>query len=271
MGTEKVVSFSRSVKDELTALPFRVRHCAVAELSALLCLRGASVNGRLTVKGVFAKARVSLLKEAIKAGNADLLKKLDRRIPRMETGKLCCKAAYLRGVFICRGAVSRNHLELALGERAYAQAVAELIAELDADLNAKITERKDGFAVYLKDGERISTMLGVMGAHRAMLEYENMRIKDDVNNGINRRVNFLQANMDKIMDASVSQLEDILLIERTAGLSSLPPDLEETARLRLENPEMSLAELGRKLSRPVGKSGAGHRLRKIKDIAEGLN
>jgi hypothetical protein len=225
----------------------------------------------VSVKGAAARERFNVLKESLGTDGADIFGRLTKHVPPMATSKPCCKAAYVRGIFICRGTVSRNHLEFALGEGAFAQELDALLRKADSLLNPKMTVRKDGSVIYFKDSEQISTLLGIMGAHRAMLEYENMRIEDDVNNDINRRVNFLQANMDKIMDASASQLEDILLIERTMGLSSLPPDLEETARLRLENPEMSLAELGARLSKPVGKSGAGHRLRKIREISEGLN
>ena len=78
------------------------------------------------------------------------------------------------------------------------------------------------------------------------------------------------ANLNKVVGAAVKQLEDIEYIEEHMGLSSLPEQLEEIARIRLEYPDRSLKELGSFLSTPVGKSGVNHRLRKISEIAETL-
>jgi hypothetical protein len=177
-------------------------------------------------------------------------------------------------LFICKGTVTRNHFEIALDGKDYADEICGFFAKLgavDLGLAPKTSIRKNRAVVYFKEGGQISAVLGIMGAVSSMLEYENIRIEKGIYNDINRRVNFLQANMDKTLSASVIQRESILLIERKMGLASLPRGLEETARLRLEHPEISLKELGAKLSRPVGKSGAGHRLKRLIEIADTLN
>ena len=102
------------------------------------------------------------------------------------------------------------------------------------------------------------------------MNLENVRILKDMRNTVNRKVNCETANINKTVNAAVKQVEDILYIRDTAGLHTLPENLEETALLRLEYPQASLKELGTLLSTPVGKSGMNHRLRKICSIANEL-
>jgi DNA-binding protein WhiA len=137
-------------------------------------------------------------------------------------------------------------------------------------LDAKVVERKEHFVVYLKEGEQIVDLLNIMEAPLALMDLENVRIMKEMRNDINRKVNCETANLNKVVGAAVKQLEDIEYIEEKIGLSSLPEQLEEIARLRLEYPDKSLKELGSFLSTPVGKSGVNHRLRKISNIAEAL-
>jgi len=87
-------------------------------------------------------------------------------------------------------------------------------------------------------------------------------------NQVNRIVNCETANLNKTVDAAVRQLENIRLIDRTIGLESLPDNLYQIARLRLDHPDFSLKELGEQLNPKIGKSGVNHRLRRIEEIAE---
>ena len=89
-------------------------------------------------------------------------------------------------------------------------------------------------------------------------------------NSVNRQVNCETANLNKTVSAAVKQIEDIQYIQSTIGFEKLPENLAEIARLRLEQPGMSLKELGQMLTPPVGKSGVNHRLRKLSFIAEEL-
>ena len=76
--------------------------------------------------------------------------------------------------------------------------------------------------------------------------------------------------MKKTITASSRQRDDILYIQRTIGLNSLPDNLRELAVLRLEQTDTPLQQLGEQLSPPIGKSGVNHRLRKISQIAQDL-
>ncbi len=185
---------------------------------------------------------------------------------------VCCRRAYIRGAFISVGSVNNPeknyHLEFVLPSYELAVQLRDLVNTFDLD--AKVVERKEHFVVYLKEGEQIVDLLNVMGAHRALMDLENVRIVKEMRNDINRKVNCETANLNKVVLAAVKQLEDITYIQQTIGLDKLPKQLEEVARLRREYPDMSLKELGTYLSEPVGKSGVNHRLRKISNLAETL-
>ena len=139
------------------------------------------------------------------------------------------------------------------------------------DLNAKTIERKKGFVTYLKEAEKISDFLSLIGAHQAMMRFEDVRILRDMRNSVNRIVNCETANLNKTIGASVRQVENIKYIDRIIGIDQLSERLQEIARLRVAYKEVSLKELGEKLSSgTVSKSGVNHRLRKIDEIADSL-
>ena len=197
---------------------------------------------------------------------------LEKRIYSPVVSSICCRRAYIRGAFLAVGSVSdpqkHYHLEFVLTEMSAAEQLRDVINSFGLD--AKVVERKEHFVVYLKEGEQIVDLLNVMEAPLALMDLENVRIVKEMRNDINRRVNCETANLNKVIGAAVKQLEDIQYIEETIGLTSLPEQLAEIARIRLEYPDMSLKELGTYLAVPVGKSGVNHRLRKISSIAEAL-
>lgn len=184
----------------------------------------------------------------------------------------CCKRAFVRGAFIASGSVSTPekfyHFEIVCNSYDKAVQLCELIATFQ--IEAKIVERKKHFVVYIKDGSGIVDILNVMEAHVALMNLENVRILKEMRNSVNRKVNCETANLNKTVAAAVKQIEDISYIRDTVGLSYLPDALRQLAEIRLENPDVSLKELGTLLDTPVGKSGVNHRLRKISEIAENL-
>lgn len=182
--------------------------------------------------------------------------------------------SYLRGAFLAGGSVnnpktSRYHLEIYSLYEAHNQEVAKMINQFG--LNARITERRGGYIVYLKEGEKIADFLQLIGATSAMLKFEDIRIVRDMRNSVNRLVNCETANLNKTIDAATKQIENIKLIQRVAGLDSLPHKLQEIAELRLAHPDITLKELGQRVpSGAISKSGINHRLRKLMQVAEDL-
>lgn len=197
---------------------------------------------------------------------------LNYKIPSNIIKKRCCKRAYIRGAFLGGGSITNPektyHLEFVTNSEEHAENLSTLINSFG--LNSKIVFRKESYVVYLKEGEQIVDLLNVMGAHQALLKLEDIRVLKEVRNNINRIVNCETANLDKTIDASLRQIENIEYIDATIGLEKLPKNLLELAYLRLKHRDSSLKELGAMLDPPVGKSGVNHRFRRIEEIAENL-
>ena len=197
---------------------------------------------------------------------------LSRRIDPLVVNRPCCKRAFIRGTFLGGGSVSgpekTYHLEFVMPEQAYARQFMEVLQSFDID--PKLVVRKGYDIVYFKKGEEISDVLKIIGANNAMMVFENQRVAKDMENTINRVSNCLSVNADKTVVAAVKQMEDISFIRAAKGLDSLPPQLQEIAEIRLNNPIISLKEIGQMLNPPIGKSGVNHRLRRISSIADGL-
>ena len=182
----------------------------------------------------------------------------------------CDKKAYLRGAFLAGGSINNPegtyHLEIISNDLHHAQDLCDLLNRFD--LGAKMSRRKNWHVVYLKESEHIVQFLALVGAHKALLEFENVRVMKDMRNQVNRLVNCETANLNKTVDAAVRQKENIELVKNTIGLQNLPPTLQEMAELRLKYPDATLKELGEMLIPKVGKSGVNHRMRKIEELAE---
>ena len=187
-------------------------------------------------------------------------------------GKDAKSRMLLREAFLKAGSVSNPekayHFEVVARTEEEAETLKNAMNTFPVE--AKIVKRKGAYVVYLKEGEQIVTMLGVLGASVALMNFENVRILKEMRNSVNRKVTCETANIHKTVSAAVKQAEAIRYIESKAGISALPDNLREIAALRLENPEMPLKELGALLDPPVGKSGVNHRLRRIMEAAEKL-
>ncbi|MBM7608652.1 DNA-binding protein WhiA [Ureibacillus composti] len=198
----------------------------------------------------------------------------DHTIPNVLLAKKSQIRAYLRGAFLAGGSVnnpetSSYHLEIYSLYKEHGEALANLMNKFQ--LNAKTIERKKGYVTYLKEAEKISDFLGLVGAFQAMLKFEDVRIVRDMRNSVNRIVNCETANLNKTIGAALRQVENIRFIENTIGLDQLPEKLREIARLRVEYQDVTLKELGEMVSTGVvSKSGVNHRLRKIDEIANSL-
>ncbi len=195
-----------------------------------------------------------------------LLEKVNKDFLKRE----CCRRAYMRGTFLGGGSVNspggNYHLEVITNNEKHARDIRRLFRRFKLD--AKINTRKNWYVIYLKESEQIVTCLSVMGAHGAMLDFENKRILKDMKNQVNRLVNCETANLNKTVNAAVHQLESIRRIKDAIGLDKLPPPLRQVAEVRINHPDASLRELGEMLDPKVGKSGVSHRLRKIEELAQ---
>ena len=182
----------------------------------------------------------------------------------------CCRRAFIRGYFLASGSISAPqkgyHFEIVTISEARALQLQQIIRSCGID--AKTVVRKKYHVVYAKEGEQIADLLSLMEAPRARMDFENIRILKDVRNSVNRKVNCEAANLNKTANASLEQVRDIEYISEYYGLESLPENLKQAARLRLEKPDASLTELGKLMDPPVSKSGVNHRFKKLKALAD---
>ena len=183
--------------------------------------------------------------------------------------------AYLRGAFFATGSIndpkkSRYHLEILTytpQESVFIQKLLNLF-----DLNAKILARDKGYMIYIKEAEKISDFIKILGANKAVMYYENVRIYREEKNKTNRLNNCEQANMDKVFETANEQLKQIEIIEQNDGKMLLDDKTKQALEYRKKYPETSLKELAEIISVETGKSitksGLNHRMRKIKDLAK---
>ena len=308
-----MLSFSRKVKEEIVFNDFD-RSCSKALLSALIKVTGTLHIGNgmsLTIRSENAKIASKthkLLKELynpqlefmvsrkmklhknniyiLKVSKAkeilDDLQLMDglgvSKIPSDTLLKdTMTKRAYLAGIFLAGGSVnnpdtSNYHLEMSVLSSTHARFIQELTNEYD--LNAKIIKRRNKYVVYLKSAEKIGDFLRAIGAAQSVLDFEMTRIDRSMANTVNRWNNCDIANEMKAMSAAEKQIEDIAYVVEKAGLEILDSKTQEAAKIRLENPELSLNELTEiymlKTGQSISKSGLHHRFKKIKELADRL-
>lgn len=199
-------------------------------------------------------------------------KELALRINRSNIAEECCPASFIRGVFMACGTVTdpnkNYHLEFVISHKRLALDLFDFLTEIG--FNPGAIERKGYHIIYFKESESIEDMLTFMGATESSLELMGIKMQKDVINRANRKVNSDLSNLVKTVAAASKQVEAIRYIESRKGLAFLPDSLREVARLRMENPEETLRELGEMMVPPLSRSGVNHRLVKILDIAEQL-
>ncbi len=305
------MSFSSEVRNEAARLIPDKDCCRKAELAAILLFSGSMVetesgyilkitgeNAAIARKAYqylkeigrwaasveseprkrFRKTRAYEVSVPVQASDYDLLQEMGfypvakRQVPWTLLGKNCCRRAFIRGLFLSRGFISRPegnyHLELVLNDSRLAADTLKILNKVK--LEARQVERKNHLVIYIKDSETISDLLRLIGANKALLDFENVRILKSMRNAVNRQVNCETANLAKTIDAAVRQVELMEGLMNSQKWNQLSPQLKELARLRLQYPEYTLKELGDLLSPALSKSGVAYRMRRLEKAAEEL-
>ena len=298
------MSFSARVKNDLMSETGanESRHCGLAETAALLACSGRLDYGEVSISTenrMLAKRFYNLAIRAFKrtpkvsaavaivsgqargrrvfacsiSGDKPFVRAAANELTDGSlTARECCKRAYIRGAFLATGSLSdplkHYHLEFVNQDKGDITYLRGMVSHFDIDM--RITLRKSAYVLYVKDGERIAWLLNIIGAHKSLMELENVRILKEIRNNINRKVNFETANLSKTVSAAVSQAADIKYILESGEFGLLSNNLTDVAKLRLAYPSASLQEIGEMLSPVISKSAVNHRLRKISAIAEKL-
>ncbi len=192
--------------------------------------------------------------------------KINLKNVSQEEAKWIIRGAYLGGGSM-NNPENKYHLELSIAKEENTEEIIKMLKYFD--IKGNIIKKKKGYSIYLKDGEEISKFLALLGAHKSVIKFEEIRVQREMNNKINRIVNCETANLNKTINASIEQIEAIRKLKKTKEFDKLEEPLKEIANLRLENPNLSLIELGKMLKTPIGKSGVNYRLKKIMEIAYG--
>lgn len=291
------MSFSSEAKNELCHVPLNRTCCARAEAYGVLLY--CHTFGRreiriITANDAFAQRLPKLFRRAFSlsfdhvppegaAGQAHVphhsagkrssrsWRSSGRRAPvshHINYGMLetdCCRQSFFRGAFLAGGSVTdpdkRYHLELLTSHPSVSREAFNLMLEMG--FAPKDAVRSGGYITYFKQSEAIEDVLTTIGAPLAAMGIMQAKMQKDMRNAVNRRVNCDSANADKIVLAAQEQLDAIRELDRKYGLDTLPDILQETAMLRIANPESSLADLARLASPPVSKSCMSHRLKKL--------
>jgi DNA-binding protein WhiA len=287
------MSFSSDVKQQLCKVQTDCEFCPAAELAGILETAGNIQEEKIRIvtenkdvaekiKGLFEACfgfsiesqranhcYIFLLKEENQIANVKEALAFDEDLEET-TPFACCVASYIRGAFLGSGSISDPHkgYHLEFDMKKNSNRLYEAL--IKKEISAKLVQRKGHDILYIKEYEVIASILGMMGACNAVMEVYNVQIEKEMRNSINRQVNCETANVDKVVRASVRQMEAIEKIHRAGRFSALPDTLQEMARIRQEYPEDSLKELGERLKKPIGKSGVNHRLNRLIEIAAGI-
>ena len=301
------MSFSSDVKTELASNLPKSIHCRKAELAGIITINGRiELIGDKEVLVIRAenvpleekiRKLLSMVAEVDKSDLVLMHEKMHHRKLVLEDDQLiqkcfdrlklirnnsyitindiliernCCKQSYLRGAFFAGGSIGDPEKTYQLSITTSAEDDAgRLLKIINAQhLVARIQSKNGKFVVYIKDGDTISELLAAVGAVNSLMAFENIRILKDIRNSVNREVNCDTANMAKTANAASKQLSDIKLIKEKNGFDDLPDSLKVVAQARLDNPLLSIKELGELISPPLSKSCINHRMRKLSLIAD---
>ena len=292
------MSFSVDAKTELCRVPLSRKCCAQAEAYGVLLYCNTFQAGQVrivTESEAFAQRLPVLFKKAFRQEFDRLPQGDGKRIFAMEAPakltsiyqafgidpgalalhlnfaaveEVCCRAAFLRGAFLAGGSVTDPrkgyHLELATSHHSVSREVLALMRELDQE--PKAAQRKGNAVIYFKQSDKIEDFLTCIGAPIAAMEVMNAKLERDLRGKVNRRVNCDAANLDKAVEAAMSQVEAIRRLEGAGVLITLPDKLREAAALRLAHPEDTLSQLAQRCDPPITKSALNHRLRKLVEL-----
>ena len=178
-----------------------------------------------------------------------------------QLARLLIREAFIKSGFI-NPPNKEYHLEIMFKTKKKAEEMKKILESCNIQ-NIGITKKGNGYITYIKDGESISSFLALIGANNAVLRFEETRVLKETRNNINRLVNCETANLNKTIDAAVEQIKSIKLLKQKHMFSKLQENLKEIAELRIKHPDASYEELGKMLTKPIGKSGVSHRLNKI--------
>lgn len=295
------MSFSYDAKAELCRAEIGRRCCAVAEASGVLLFGNAFTADKIKISTVnmpFAERLPRLFKKAFgfdfdsRRGEGNERRILEITDPKKlqiifdecggDRSRFLAhhvnfalleeehdRQSFIRGAFLAGGSVNdpakRYHLEMVTHHYSVSRETVSLMRDMGFDPGE--TARGGNYLVYFKNSDAISEVLTTMGAAAAGMNVITAKIEKSIAGQVNRRLNCDGANIDKTLDAAERQIRAIAILRERGTLDELGEKLRQTARIREENPELSLTQLTEQFSPPVSKSSLSHRLRRLCQLA----
>jgi len=183
----------------------------------------------------------------------------------------CCKSAFLKGAFLVGGSVTDPtkgyHIELTTTHGSVARECNSLMCEV-LGFAPKTATRGGGHVLYLKQSDLISDCLTYLGAPVSAMGIMEAKLEKELNNKVNRRCNCDEANTSKVVEAAQGQLSAIRILKENGAYQNLPDKLQQAARAREENPEVSLTELAALMEPPISKPAMNHRMKRLVQMAQ---
>lgn len=219
------------------------------------------------IKYILTLPSASVLSLATQLKLVDYNGKLKSLVPQYIPQKTCCKRAFLKAAFLSIGSVQNPqkgyHLELVSKSEYFIKILRRLYKSFNIDMKHFI--RRESEIIYIKKADDISDFLALVDADSAVMKFENLLVRRQVINNINRAMNCDTSNINKTVTASKQQIDDIRL---AMSMEQIDISLLEVANLRLSNPDLSLEQLAKLCNPPLSKSGVAYRLKKLHVIAD---
>ena len=189
--------------------------------------------------------------------------------PRVVGASVCDAEAAWRGAFLAHGSITEPGRSTSLevtcpGPEA---ALALVGAARRLGIQAKAREVRGVDRVVIRDGDAIGAMLTRLGAHDAVLAWEERRMRREVRATANRLANFDDANLRRSARAAVAAGARV---ERALEIlaDEIPDHLRVAGELRLQHKQASLEELGQLADPPMTKDAVAGRIRRLLAMAD---
>ena len=250
--SDEELSFSSIIKSELASLQVK-KEGDKRSLVAGIVMPGVSIKG-----------------EAL-----EVLNKIKNVMPDLKEASLDINNGarlFLRGVFLVCGYMTDPDTKYRIELRPQNEMAFDIITDIlsSIDISWKDSKREDVHSIYIMNGDHVADFLGLIGANNARLNFENIRIKRELTSEANRLANCDNGNAGRLAEASAKREKLIAKLLASPEADSLPQSLYEAAVIHQQNPGASIAELGKMMNPPIGKSGMNHRLTRLIEIAENL-
>ncbi|WP_109471442.1 DNA-binding protein WhiA [Ornithinimicrobium cavernae] len=189
--------------------------------------------------------------------------------PRIVGASVCDAEAAWRGAFLAHGSITEPGRSSAMevtcpGPEA---ALALVGAGRRMGISAKAREVRGVDRVVLRDGDAIGAMLTRLGAHEAVLAWEERRMRREVRATANRLANFDDANLRRSARAAVAAGARVERALEILG-EEAPDHLRVAGLLRVEHKQASLEELGQLADPPMTKDAVAGRIRRLLAMAD---